>query len=116
MSTFGTIENPFKQLSPGTPLATSVGGSGLIVLISSLYKMAILFAGVYTLWGFIAGGYIFITASGDTKDVHRAWDKIWQSMIGLIIVASALVLGAIISFVVFGDATVLISPKVYTPN
>ena len=37
-------------------------------------------------------------------------------MIGLIIVASALVLGAIISFVVFGDATVLISPKVYTPN
>ena len=116
MSTFGTIENPFKDLNPTSPLAFSQGGSGLILLISSLYKMAIIFAGVYTLWGFVAGGYIFITASGDTKDVHRAWDKIWQSMIGLIIVASALVLGAIISFVVFGDATVLISPKVYTPN
>ena len=60
MSVFGTIDNPFRQLAPGTTLSTSVGGSGLIVLISSLYKMAIIFAGVYTLWGFIAGGYIFI--------------------------------------------------------
>ena len=112
---FGQIRNPFNVLAPGTPLATSTQGRGLIVLVSNLVRLMIVMAGVYALWNFILAGYQFLNAGGEPKNVAKAWERIWQSVLGLAIVASSLLIAMIVGWIVFGNFSALISPVLYTP-
>ena len=112
---FGTIENPFTTLAPGTPLADSASGEGIVVLISNLVKLAIVIAGVYTLINIILAGYGFISAGGDAKIIQKSWERIWRSFVGLLIVASSVLIAMIVGLLIFGDARVLINPQIYAP-
>jgi hypothetical protein len=116
---FGNIANPFgfgKITGSGSSVYTqSKGGSGLIVLINNLIKFAIVLAGLYTLLNLILAGFSFISAGGDPKNISKAWDKIWQSIVGLLVVAGSLLLAMIFGQLIFGDATALIKPKFYGP-
>ena len=40
-------------------------------------------------------GYGFITANGDSKKMEAAWAKIWQSLLGLLVIASSFVLAGL---------------------
>lgn len=113
---FGAITNPFKQLSPGSDLANSTCGSGLILLGNNLLKTAIVVAGLYALWNFIAAGYGFMSAGDDSKAVGKAFSKFTQSLLGLLFVAGSFVLAAIFGFLILGDATAFISPVIYGPG
>ena len=85
---FGTIENPTKYVS--------TQGSGLFDLISNILKLAGVVAGLFFIVQIIMAGFSYISASGDSKKVQEAWTKIWQSIIGLVIVASAFILASVI--------------------
>ncbi len=113
---FGTITNPFEKLSPNSALASSKCGSGLILLSNNLLKTAIVLAGLYALWNFIAAGYGFMSAGDDAKAVTKAFAKFWQSLLGLLFVAGAFVLAAIFGFLILGDAMAFISPVIYGPG
>jgi len=112
---FGQITNPFAQLAQGTNLASGDQGQGLIFLISNIVKLLMVLAGIYTFMNFILAGYQFLNAGGDAKKVALATEKIWQSTIGLIIVVMSIILIALISWIVFGNFTTIISPSIYTP-
>jgi hypothetical protein len=112
---FGTITNPFSKLSPNTGLAQSLEGEGLILLAQNLIKFSIVLAGLYTFWNIILSGYMFMSAGGDAKAVGKAWEKIWQSVIGLVIVAGSFVLAAVFGYLIFGDATALLTPRIFEP-
>lgn len=112
---FGTITNPFTTLAPGTGPATSTSGSGLILILNNLVKFFIVIAALYTFWNLLAAGFMFLNAGGEAKQIAKAWDKIWQSLIGLTIVASSFVLAAIFGWLIFRDATILLQPRIFAP-
>lgn len=85
---FGTIENPTSY--------TSTEGSGLFDLISNILKLAGIVAGLFFIVQVIMAGYSYISANGDPKKTEVAWAKIWQSIIGLVIVASAFILASVV--------------------
>lgn len=88
LSIFGTIENPTKY--------PSTGGSGFFNFLSNLLKFAGVVAGIILVVQLIMGGYDYLNASGDPKKTEIAWAKIWQSLVGILIVSGAMVLAGVI--------------------
>lgn len=114
----GNITNPFDTLAPGVTSLTSAStqGQGLITILNNLLRTAVVVAGIYALFNFIIAGYQFVGAGGEPKNVAKAWEKIWQSILGLLIIAGSLVLAAVIGFLIYGDVTILIEPRVFAPQ
>src|SRR3990167_9213385 len=112
LAQFGTVTNPFIDLAPGSPLGASSSGAGLILILGNFIRLLIVAAGLYTLWNFIMAGYGFLGAAGEPKNIAKAWEKIWQSVLGLTIVAGSFVLAALFGYLIFNDPTALISPKI----
>lgn len=102
---FGTIENPTNY--------TSNNGSGLFTLLSNILKLAGVIAGLFFIVQIIMAGYLYISANGDPKKTEAAWAQIYQSAIGLAIVASAFVLASVIGKVFGID---ILNPVIYGPG
>ena len=115
LQAFGTITNPFSKLNPSSALNSGTSGEGLVILGNSLLKFVIVLAGLYAFWNFISAGYGFMSAGDDAKAVGKAFDKFTQSLLGLLFVAGSFVLAAIFGQLIFGDYTMLLSPRIYTP-
>lgn len=113
---FGTITNPFERVAKNSVLANAgPNGEGLVLLGNSLLKLVIVLAGLYTFWNFIAAGYGFMSAGDDAKAMGKAWEKFTSYLLGLLFVAGSFVLAAIFGQLIFGDYTMLLSPRIYTP-
>lgn len=78
------------------------GASDLNVIIGNLISTVIGFLGVVLFVYLLYGGFIYMTAGGDTKKVTTATDIIRNAVIGLVIIASAY---AIANFVINSLAT-----------
>lgn len=70
--------------------------TGLPKFISNLINLAAIIGGIFVLLNFIIAGYAFMTAAGDPKKVQNAWAKIWQSLLGLVIIVSAIAVISVI--------------------
>lgn len=108
---FGNISPP-----PGVDKFVSKAGgqgAGLFLLISNLFKLAGVIAGIYFLFQIITAGYQYISSSGDSRVVEKAWAQIWQSILGLIIVAGAFLIAATIGRLFGID---IINPVIYGPQ
>lgn len=106
---FGTIKNPTKYIEK----AGESPGQGLFTLISNILKLAGTIAGLFFVVQIIIAGYSFISASGDPKKAELALARIWQSVIGLLIVAGAFVIAAVIGKIIGIDP---LAPQIYGPN
>ena len=89
---------------------------GLIPFGNALLKLIITLAGIFAFFNLIIAGYQFMSAGGDPKNIGKAWEKIWQSLIGLLIVAGSFVLAAIFGWLIFGDAGAILFPHIYGPE
>jgi hypothetical protein len=108
---FGTIRQPdaLNKLNPtGTP------GLGIANLLDLLINLLIVGAGIYALINFILAGYTFISAGGDPKKIESAWAKIWQSIIGLVVIAASFLIAAIVGLLIFGNASAILNPSIPT--
>ena len=105
---FGTIDAPSWIADPSA--------KGLIGLLSNIVRFSISSAGLYVFFNLVLAGYQFISGGSDPKAISSAWAKIYQSLIGLAIIAGSLLITAIISLVIFGNATFIINPKIYGPG
>ena len=103
---FGTINNPL----PNYP---STNGQGIFTFISNLFKLVGTLAGIYMVFQIIMAGYGFISANGDTKKTEVAWAKIWQSIVGLVIIASAFIIAGLVER--FTGIKIL-NPVIYGPE
>ena len=54
-----------------------------------------------------------MSSNGDPKKMEQAWTKIWQSMLGLIIISGAVLLSSLIGRIVGID---ILNPTIYGPN
>lgn len=106
---FGTVAPP-----PGVA-KLGAGPEGIITLLNILLKLLVAAGGIYALINIILAGYSFISAGGDPKAIESAWAKIWQSLVGLLIIAGAFLLTAVISQLMFGRPDAILNPQIYTP-
>lgn len=107
----------FGGITPPEPFISKYGSyeNGLMAFANNILKLVIVVAGLYTFLNIIIAGYGFLSAGGDVKKVEQAWNKIWQSLLGLAFVAGSFVLAAIFGWLIFKDPTAILSPKIYGP-
>ena len=108
----GTIEPPapIVQYGDGGP------ASGLVPFMSNVIRLIIVVGGIYSLLNFILAGYGFMSAGDDPKKIQVAWAKIYQSLIGLIIIAGSFLLAALFGWIIFGEPGFILSPTIYGPG
>jgi len=108
----GNITNPlpdvYKSVT-GTP-------GGLVLFFSNVLRLVFLAAGVYALINFIIAGYQYMNSAGDSKILLAAWNRIWQSLLGLVIIVGSFALAALFGYLIFGDAGYILNPKIYGPD
>ncbi len=107
---FGPITSPV-----GVNLYAA-GTAGLVQFLNNLLKLLIVVGGLFALFNIVMAGYGFLSAGDDPKKMAAAWAKIWQSLIGLLVIAGSFVLAAIFGYLIFGSATAILSPKIYGPQ
>ena len=105
-----TVPDPISKYS-------SCGASGgcLILFLNNVIKLVIVVAGLFAFFNIIFAGYAFMSAGDDPKKMAAAWSKIWQSLIGLLIVAASFLLAAIFGYIIFGEWNAILNPTVYGP-
>jgi len=104
----------FGKITP--PDFISENPSGLVVLFNNLLRLLVIGGGIYALINFIIAGYSFMSAGNEPKKIDLAWAKIWQSMVGLLIIAVSFVIAALIGKILFNDATALLKINIYGPG
>jgi len=105
----GTITNPLNKYG-------GVEGGGLTAFLSNILRLVFVVAGVYALINLIIAGFSYMTAGGDAKKLTQAWDRIWQTLLGLAIIAGSFVLAAIFGYILFGDPMFMLKPAIYGPG
>jgi hypothetical protein len=108
---FGTITLP-KTFKYG--VLTREGG-GLIGFLNNIIRLLIVVGGLWAFLNLILAGYGFLSAGDDPKKMTAAWQKIWQSMMGVLFILGSFVLAAIFGYLLFGDPTAILNPKIYGP-
>jgi hypothetical protein len=89
---------------------------GLVIFFSNLLRLVFVIAGIFAFINFILAGFQYMMAAGDGKALSSAWSRIWQSLVGLVIVVGSFAMAALLSQLIFGDPTIILNPKVYGPT
>jgi len=107
----------FGEISPPPGIANYGEGlaDGPMKFANNLLKFVIVIAGLYAFINLIVAGYDFLGSGGDAKKVKSAWEKIWQSLLGLAFVAGSFVLAAVFGWLIFRDPMAILNPKIYGP-
>lgn len=108
ISIVGKIENPLPKYGGVT--------TGLTALLSNILRLVFIVAGIYAFINLIIAGFAYMTAGGDAKQLTQAWSRIWQTLLGLAIVAGSFVLAALAGYILFGDAMFMLKPAIYGPT
>ncbi len=103
----GTIKNPLTY--------GSATGGGLILFLTNIIRVFFVVAGILAFLNFTIAGFQYMTAAGDSKALQAAWDRIWQSLLGLILIVGSFALAALFGFLIFGDPGFILNPKIYGP-
>ncbi len=107
----------FGQIKPPPALEKfgSVESGGIGNFLNLIFKVMVIGAGIFVLFNLLTAGYAFMSAGDDPKKVAGAWQKIWQSLLGLAFTAGAFVLAAIFGQLIFGRADFILNPTIPTP-
>lgn len=106
---FGTISPPYKG-----GYSSDVGGNfGLIILFNNIVKLLFLVGGILTFLNLVVAGLQFLNAGGDPKAIETAWNKIWQSLVGLLIMIASFLIAAVAGQIFYGDPGAIMNPKIY---
>jgi hypothetical protein len=106
--TFGTIKSPI----------TSYGdvGTGLPSFITNVITIIFAAAGLFAFFNLMIAGFSYISAAGDTKKIEAATASINMSLMGLVIMVAAAAITGVVSYLLFGSATAILSPNITGPG
>lgn len=107
----GDISNPYTQFAPQY---AGLGGVG--AFITNVLRLLFVAAGIYALFNFVMAGFEYINAGGDSKKLDKAWARIWQSLLGLIIIVASFAMASLFGYLVFGNANFILNPVIYGPG
>jgi len=92
-------------------LNLNAGGPG--AFISRIIGLFLIIGGLFVLFNIIIAGYLYV--QGGSQNLSAAWNKIWQSLLGIIVMSAAVLITGIISWFVFGNPAYLLNPVIPTP-
>jgi TRAP-type C4-dicarboxylate transport system permease small subunit len=107
-STFGTINPPVT--------AYGAVNTGLPQFITNIVTIIFAAAGLFAFFNLMFAGFTYITSNGDQKKLEQAMSSINMSLTGLAIMVAAAAITGIISYVLFGNATAILSPSIKGPG
>ena len=113
-------QNPFGQINLGPEFKPygdlTTSGGGILALVTNVIRLMFVMGGVWALFNIIIAGYMYMNAGGDTKALNAAWAKIWQSLLGLVLLTSSFAIAGLFGYIIFGDAGFILNPKIYGPK
>ena len=109
----GTIKPPPQFGNTGQYAANP---TGLIVLLSNLVKFFIVVGGLWAFFNIILAGFTYITAGDNPEELAKASQRLYMSLVGLVVMLASFILASIISYVLYGDATTILNPQLYGPT
>lgn len=112
---FGEVKSPFGTAAGFAGEYADVS-SGLPLFISTAVRMITISGGLWMFFNLLIAGFMYLTASGNQEQIAKAWNMIWQSLVGLVIIVAAFALTGIISQLLFGDAKTILIPAIYGPG
>lgn len=89
------ISTAYAQI--GQPPDVGLPKNSLPEMIFQLVTYALVLVGVVALAFFIYGGFLYITAAGDTEQIEKAKKIIVYAIIGIVVIAIA---AALVNFVI----------------
>jgi len=106
---FGNIAPPLnnKYFTSGTE------GQGLFLFITNLLKLVAVIGGIYFVVQLVLAGFEYISSNGDVKKTELAWAKIWQSLLGLVIISGAFIIAGVVGRL---TGINILSPEIYGPT
>jgi hypothetical protein len=113
MALIESIDNPLEQISGGKYGGFFDETKGFIFFLSNIIRTLTVIAGIWSFINLILAGYMYITAGDNADNVSKAWQKIYNSLIGLVIIVGSYAIAALLGFILYGDATAILSPKLY---
>lgn len=114
------MDDIIGKITPPPPFQSGVGQyggfeTGLIGFFNNVIRLLIVVGGLFAFLNLILAGYGFLSAGDDPKKMASAWQKIWQSIMGVLFILGSFVLAAIFGYLLFGDPTAILNPKIYGP-
>ncbi len=91
-------------------------GSGLPTFITNVITIIFAGAGIFAFFNLMIAGFSYVTSAGDTKKIEAATAQINMSLIGLVVMVAAAAVTGIVSYLLFGSATAILSPKITGPG
>jgi TRAP-type C4-dicarboxylate transport system permease small subunit len=107
--TFGNIDNPLQSGYGNV-------NTGLPRFITNVVTVLFVAAGLFAFFNLIFAGYSYLSAAGDKAKLEKALSSINMSLVGLVIMVGAGIITAIISYLLFGDASYILHPKITGPG
>jgi hypothetical protein len=108
--------DPIGMISPPANIPSAIDSSGkligIIAFMNILLRIVFIVAGLFAFLNIVLAGFGFLSAGGDPKMVARAWEKIYQSLLGIVIIVISFLFAAIIGILVFKDPTAILQPKI----
>src|SRR3989344_3184316 len=111
----GNVDNPLHTLGSGYGDVANTGG-GLVGFLSNVLRFIAIAGGMWALFNMVLAGFQYISSGHDPKQTAVAWQKIYMSLIGLVIIVASYALAAILGFLLFGNATAILNPQIYGPG
>ncbi|MFZ2199751.1 MAG: hypothetical protein WAV40_03105 [Microgenomates group bacterium] len=107
------VINPLSKFS-----ANGYGNvnTGLPSFISNIITIIFIAGGLYAFFNLMISGFSFITAGGDQKKIDAATQSINMSLMGLVVMVAAAAVTGIVSYVLFGSASAILTPKIIGPG
>ena len=105
---FGTIDAPEYINTVG-----DLKDGGVVKIMNNILKTAMVIAGLWSFINLIIAGFTYITSGDNPEEITKAGQRIYMSIIGLVIVVGSFTLAAIIGWIIYKDASAILSPKIY---
>lgn len=91
-------------------------GGGLGLLLTNGIRLFFVVAGIAALFNFLLAGFAYMSSAGDAKKLTEAGNKIWYSLIGLILIVGSFALASFFGYIIFGRTDAFLNPVIYTPD
>lgn len=105
-----TIQSPLKGYG------SVESSTGISAFISNIITIIFVAAGLFAFFNLVIAGFSYITSAGDAKKIEAATYSINMSLIGLVVMVAAAAVTGIVSYLLFGSATAILSPSITGPG